>query len=79
MIFKDDPITEYIISLQETGLYVNEIRKESEYIPIECYIDLLNNFIQIAEMYRDESERNEKHMLETQKVIKDIALMFGKK
>lgn len=78
-MFEDDPITQYIISLQETGLYVNEIRKESEYIPVEWYTDLLNNFIQLAEMYRDDSERSEKRMLETQKLIKDIALMFGKK
>lgn len=58
-MFDNDVLTKYIICLQDTGLQINEIKEESGYIPVEWYIDLLNNSIRIAEMYRKDYEKSE--------------------
>ncbi|MNF66518.1 hypothetical protein D3C84_483120 [compost metagenome] len=68
-MFNDDPFTQYIISLHETGLQINEMKKEYNYVPIEWYIQLLEKSIKTMEMYRDEVESNRKFSCEMGSIL----------
>lgn len=76
-MFEEDPISQYIINLQNFGLEINELRKEHDQLPIEWFVQMIEESIKLSSMYREECESNRKFSREVEQYSKQIARNLG--